>query len=213
MGIFSSISTYGEKISTVPFTLRVIAVADIEQDADDPGILAGFLHKIADPVHTALQYAIVSFLSFSLALTISTHVQGTPDSVTIGALWAMISAIVVTQETRSATIDTAWLRIFGSLVGAAISAVYLLFLPFSVVGMAVLVGLTVLACQLLGIPGHARLAALTAGVIMVVSALNPDIPPLVNAGTRFFEVIIGSTVAVAVIWVWPYLFRPSQKTG
>lgn len=190
----------------------MIAVADIGQGTGDPGVLAGLVQKAAGPVHTALQYAIVSFLSFSLALTISSLFQGTPDSVTIGAMWAMISAIVVTQETRSATIDTAWLRIFGSLVGAAISAVYLSFLPFSAVGMAVLIGLTVLVCQLLGIPGHARLAALTAGVIMVVSALNPDIPPLVNAGTRFFEVIIGSTVAVAVIWVWPYLFRnPGKK--
>jgi len=125
----------------------------------------------------------------------------------------MISAIVVTQETRSATLDTAWLRIFGSLIGAVISAVYLSFLPFSVVGMAALVGLTVLICQILGIPGHARLAALTAGVVMVVSAVNPDIPAFINAGTRFFEVIIGSTVAVAVIWVWPYLAQPFKKSG
>ena len=40
---------------------------------------------------------------------------------------------------------------------------------------------------------------------MVVSGLNPEISPLVNAGTRFIEVIIGSVVAVAVVWAWPYM--------
>jgi uncharacterized membrane protein YccC len=181
--------------------------------AAGPGSPQDGIRKLAGPVHTAFQYAIVSYLSFSLALAISSLVHGSSDAATIGAMWAMISAIVVTQETRSATLDTAWLRIFGSLAGAAISAVYLSFLPFSVVGMAFLVGLTVLVCQVLGIPGHARLAALTAGVVMVVSALNPDIPPVINAGTRFFEVIIGSTVAVAVVWIWPFLFRSFEKSG
>jgi uncharacterized membrane protein YccC len=183
---------------------------DDAPDCHDSRNTAGPLPGIAGLLAVALQYMLVSFLSFSLAQQIAIFVHGPSDTVTIGAMWAMISAIVVTQETRSTTLDTAWLRILGSLIGAVISAVYLAFLPFSVLGMAVLIGITVLLCQVLNIPTHARLAALTVGVVMVVSALNPDIPPLVNAGTRFFEVIIGSTVAVSVAWVWPYLIQSNQ---
>jgi uncharacterized membrane protein YccC len=172
--------------------------------------MPGDFGRITGPLQIALQFAIVSFLSFSIALAITSALHGTGDSQTIGAMWAMISSIVVMQETRSATLDTAWLRTLGSLIGAVISAVYLSFFPFSTIGMAVLVGITILACQLFGIPGHARLAALTAGVVMVVSAVNPAVPPFINAGTRFFEVIIGSSVAVAVVWVWPHLMSPAE---
>lgn len=188
-------------------------MADPNDESGESGCKSEDMRKGSSPIQAALQFTLVSFLSFSLALFLSTLVHGSSDSVTIGAMWAMISAIVVMQETRSATLDTAWLRIFGSLVGAVISAAYLLVLPFSAIGMALLVGLTVLVCQLVGIPGHARLAALTVGVVMVVSALNPDIPPLVNAGTRFFEVIIGSTVAVGTAWAWQYfpaILHPSE---
>lgn len=171
----------------------------------------GFLSRIAGSVRTAIQFALVSFLSFSIAYGAAPFFEGSPESYMIGAMWAMISGIVVMQETRSATLDTAWLRIFGSLLGAVISAAYLVFLPFSVLAMAALVGLTVMICQLLGFPGYARLAALTVGVVMVISAVNPDIPPLVNAATRFFEVIIGSSVAVLIIWVWPYLRLPGRE--
>jgi uncharacterized membrane protein YccC len=170
------------------------------------------MEKVPGPVHIAVQYALVSLLAFVIASNVTVLMQGTADLAPIGALWAMISGIVVMQETRKSTLDSAWLRILGSLAGAIISAIYLLFLPFNPLGMAILIGLTVLICQGIGIPGHARLAALTVAVVMVVSGLNPAINPLVNASTRFIEVIIGSMVAVAVVWVWPYVTRPANST-
>ena len=57
--------------------------------------------------------------------------------------------------------------------------------------MAVMIGVTVLPCAAIWIPGHARPAALTVGVILVFSTLSPDARPVVNAGLRFTEVIIG----------------------
>jgi hypothetical protein len=48
--------------------------------------------------------------------------QGSPSL--IGALWAMISGIVVLQATRQETWVAAWLRVLGSLIGALISAAY-----------------------------------------------------------------------------------------
>nr|WP_319375015.1 FUSC family protein [uncultured Methanoregula sp.] len=178
-------------------------------DTEGPGGVAGFLRRMASPLSTALQFAVVSSLSFSLALFLSYILPDYADTRMIGAMWAMISAIIVTQDTRSQTISTAWFRVQGSLIGAIFSAIYLTFFPFSIAGLGILIGIVVLTCELLKMPTHLRLAALTAGIVMVVSAQNPDIPPFANAAHRFLEVIIGSTVAVVAALVWQYVSRRS----
>jgi len=178
-------------------------------DTERSGRVTGFVQRMAAPLSTAIQFALVASLSFSLALLLSSILPDSSDTVMIGAMWAMISAIIVTQETRSATISMGGLRVMGSFIGAVFSALYLIFFPFSIVGMGILIGIVVFTCVLLGMPGYLRLAALTAGIVLVVSAQNPDIPPFVNAAHRFLEVIIGSSVAIAAAWVWQYVFKSS----
>jgi uncharacterized membrane protein YccC len=181
-------------------------------DSPDPHPAPGASAKVYAALLVAVQFGLASFLSFSIALQVSWYLHGSSVVATIGAMWALISAMVVTQDTRTATFSTAWLRVFGSVIGATISAIYLSFFPFSSYGMAFLVALTIFICVFMGIPGHARLAGLTVAIVMIVSALNPDIPPLVNAATRFFEVIVGSTVAVSIAWLWQYLPAPQTPS-
>ena len=128
-------------------------------------------------------------------------------SAALGGLWALISGIVVLQATRRETLASAWLRVLGTFIGAVSSAIYLSLLPFSPLGMAVTVGVTVLLCQFIGIPDHARLAALTVAVIMVISGLHPEYHPLLNALLRFMEAAIGTVLAVMVVLLWP---EPAQ---
>jgi uncharacterized membrane protein YccC len=125
----------------------------------------------------------------------------------LGGLWAMISGIVVLQATRRETWSSAWLRLLGTFIGAAITGIYLLLLPFSPLGMALTIGVTVLLCQLVGIPDHARLAALTVAVIMVISSLHPEINPVVNVLLRFVESCIGTALAVIAVILWPEPIR------
>jgi len=47
--------------------------------------------------------------------------------------------------------------------------VFLLFFPFSRLGMAVMIGITILLCMSLKIRDHAKLAGLTGGIIMIFS--------------------------------------------
>lgn len=178
-------------------------------DTGRSGRMTGLVQRMAAPLSTAIQFALVASLSFSLALYLAFILPDSSDTAMIGAMWAMISAIIVTQETRSATISMGGLRVIGSFIGAVFSAVYLLFFPFSIAGMGVLIGIVVLTCILLGMPGYLRLAALTAGIVLVISAQNPEIPPFVNAAHRFLEVIVGSSVAIAAAWIWQYMFRSS----
>jgi uncharacterized membrane protein YccC len=124
-------------------------------------------------------------------------------SAHIGALWCVISGLVVLQATRRETVASAWLRVLGTLIGALVSAIYLLFLPFSPIGLAVSIGITVLLCHAWRVPDHARLASITVAVIMVVSTVHPQINPLVNAGLRFVESCIGTVLAVLAVLAWP----------
>jgi uncharacterized membrane protein YccC len=157
------------------------------------------------PIRDALRIAVLNFLVCLFAylggyyLTTALHLPGSA----LGGLWALISGIVVLQATRRETWASAWLRVLGTLVGAAISGVYLTLLPVNPLGMAVAIGVTVLLCQFIGIPDHARLAALTVAVIMVISSLHPEVNPVVNAVLRFIESCIGTALAVMMVLLWP----------
>jgi uncharacterized membrane protein YccC len=91
-----------------------------------------------------------------------------------GGLWSVVSGIVVLQATRGTTLSSAGLRVLGTLIGSIIAAAYLCLLGFSAVVMAACIFGTVFLCHAARIPDHARLAALTVGVVMVLSSENPD---------------------------------------
>jgi uncharacterized membrane protein YccC len=121
----------------------------------------------------------------------------------IGGLWSAISAIVVTQATSKEALSSASLRILGSAIGAATSAVYLILLPFHPAGMAVAIFATLLLCAAVNVPSHGRLAAITVIVVMVTSSLDPKLSPGLNALLRFAESCIGTGVAVLAVLIWP----------
>ena len=128
----------------------------------------------------------------------------------IGGLWSAISAIVVTQATSKEALSSASLRILGSAIGAATSAVYLILLPFHPAGMAVAIFATLLLCAAVNVPSHGRLAAITVIVVMVTSSLDPKLSPGLNALLRFAESCIGTGVAVLAVLIWPGSRRQIQ---
>ena len=149
----------------------------------------------------ALQLAVVALSAYLCGVYFTRLFHG-PSAAT-GGLWAVMSAVVVLQESQRETWSSAGLQVIGTLVGAIISAAYLSTLPFSPIGMAGTVFVTVVLCFVLRIPAHARLAALAVGVVMVVSSLHPTLDPLVNAALRFGEACIGTALAVLAMLLWP----------
>jgi uncharacterized membrane protein YccC len=124
-------------------------------------------------------------------------------SASIGGLWSAISGIVVLQGTRRNTWSSASLRVVGTAIGSAVSAAYLSVISFSAVGMAASMFVTAVVCHGIRIPDHARLAAITVGVIMVTASLNPTLNPIQNAALRFSESCIGTALAVIAVLLWP----------
>lgn len=129
----------------------------------------------------------------------------------IGALWSAISAIVVTQSSKQETTSSASLRVLGSAIGAITSAVYLTFMPFHPLGMALAIFATVLICREFQIQSHARLASITVMVIMVTASLDPTLNPGLNALLRFAESCLGTAVALLEVRLWPG--SPTRPAG
>ncbi|GAB6286349.1 MAG: hypothetical protein STSR0009_25500 [Methanoregula sp.] len=111
---------------------------------------------------------------------------------------------MVIQATWISTVEKARFQILGGLVGAILSLVYMEILPFNPVWMALLIGLVAFLFHSLNRPNYTVPAALTVAVILIFFYLNPELPPLMNAGLRFSEIIMGSTIAILIVGLLPY---------
>jgi uncharacterized membrane protein YccC len=150
---------------------------------------------------SAIQIALVSLGSYLCGFYFSSLFHR--PSAGMGGLWALISGIVVLQSTWRSTLSSAWLRVLGTLIGSIISAAYLSLLPFNPFGMAACIFATVLIGNAAGIPDHARLAAITVALIMVVSSMDSTVSPITNAALRFSESCVGTAMAVLAVEIWP----------
>lgn len=119
-------------------------------------------------------------------------------SAPLGGLWAVISGLVVTQASRRETISSAKFRVMGSMFGALVAGIYLLFFHFSLLGYLICLGMGALICYLFRVPAYVKLTWITISIVMIVSTLSKDIDPIQNAALRFVESVLGTLVAVVV---------------
>ena len=92
-------------------------------------------------------------------------------------------------------------RITGSFIGAAISGLYLYFFHFSAIGLAICIEAGVFVCHIIGIKKYIKLTGITIWVVTIISVLNKDIEPFMNAALSFGESAIGTAVSVIVAYV------------
>ena len=149
----------------------------------------------------SIQIALVALLAYWLGLRFTALFPGYFPK--IGGLWSAISAVIVVQVSKKDTADSAWLRVIGTALGAAISALYLSLFSFHAVGMGVSIFFSSLICTSLNMNSWMRLSAITVLVVMVTASLNPALNPALNSLLRFCESCIGSAVAVFLISFWP----------
>ena len=162
---------------------------------------SGALLSRADSARLAIQVAVVSLLSYLIGFRFTSLFHG--GSASTGALWSMITGILVFQGTWRGTWSSAMIRVLGTLVGSVVSGVYLSLLPFSPLGMAGSILVTVLICHAAQIPDHARLASLTVAVVMVLASQNTSLSPPLGAMLRFGESCLGAAMALIVARLSP----------
>jgi uncharacterized membrane protein YgaE (UPF0421/DUF939 family) len=153
-----------------------------------------------DARRVALQIALVSLASYACGQSITGFFHSA--SAETGGMWAVMSGVVVLQQSRGEALPRTWHQIVATLVGAVVGAGYLSTLGFSAVGLGLSVFVAVMLCHALGLSREGSLAALSVGVVMVVSSLHPSLHPVLSAALRFTEACIGTAVAVLAIRVW-----------
>ena len=157
-------------------------------------------------VVVAVRTGIVCFAAYVAGASFTSLFHA--GSPMLGGVWSVVSGIVVLQATLEDTRGSALLRVLGTLIGATIAAVYLALFRFDPLGMAICVGVTVLFCQAIHVPDHARLAAVTVVIVLAVSVAYPDVQPALNALLRFLESCIGAGIATLSVLLSPGARRP-----
>ncbi len=119
----------------------------------------------------------------------------------IYAIALTIATVFVFREARNASLRAGVARLFATCVSCALTFVYLSLLPFSPVGMAVIIGIGAIVVMLLGRRDDVVTTGTTTTVIMVVAGLGPaslgwTIPPL-----RLLDTVIGIVVGVGCWWI------------
>lgn len=158
----------------------------------------------ADVVY-AIALTIASLISYVLTYYILEPFVNQPNDF-LGGLWATIATVFVFREGRNPSLRAAGARFFATCVSCVLTFVYLLLLPFSPVGMAVIIGLGAIVVMLLGRREDVVTTGITTAVIMVAASLGSaslawTIPPL-----RLLDTVIGIVVGVGCWWIGKVLF-------
>lgn len=160
-------------------------------------------NKFLWSLRSGIRYGLLALLTFSGAHYFTLYVLGTYHYAPIGALWALITGTVVMSDTERSTIEKARLQLFGGVVGALAGFIYLSFLPFSIVGMVIMIVIVVSLCQATQLSGYSPGAAMNLGVVLVFSSINPELTPLMNSGLRLVEMGIGCGCAILLVRLIP----------
>jgi uncharacterized membrane protein YccC len=122
--------------------------------------------------------------------------------------WAVVTTVVVMQSTLGASWNTSWQRLIGTFVGGITAAALVAFftpglLPF-IAGMLAMG----LLCSLLRLEVSAyRFAGVTLVIIMLPSHIEPIWTVALH---RFFEVVFGIMIGMAVMALWPERAEPAE---
>jgi len=163
----------------------------------------------------SIEVGLASLLSYWLATRVWASTYQSYEDGQLGGMWAAISAIFVVRECKKESVAAAIARMSATLISFVLCLVYLVFLPFHVWGLALLVSLSVLVPGLVGRPGDEVTAAITTTVVMVVAGLNPHgawKQPLLRLADTFIGVAAGiiTLVIVKQIGKWTGSGRISQ---
>jgi uncharacterized membrane protein YccC len=127
------------------------------------------------------------------------------DSDLLGGMWAVAATVFVFRETRQDSFSAGLARLIATCVSFALCLLYLWFFPFTLLGMAVLLGIGTLAMMLLNRRSDIVTTGITTAVVMVVAGMSP-----LNAWhqplLRLIDTVVGVAVGVACKWIASRLF-------
>jgi uncharacterized membrane protein YccC len=153
-------------------------------------------------------YALNMAIACLITYWIMTHVLSRfvdESSDFLGGMWSVIATVMVFRETRLRSLTAGTALLIGAGVSCALCLLYLLFIPFTAVGMAALIAIGTMVMAYLGRRADIVTVGITTAVVMVVAATNPS-DAWLQPVLRLVDTIVGILVGVACKWVGSFLF-------
>jgi uncharacterized membrane protein YccC len=152
----------------------------------------------------ALDMAIACAISYWLT-TRALYPLVNRDSDLLGGMWAVVATVFVFRETRRNSFSAGMARLSATGVSFALCLLYLCVFPFTVLGMAVLLGIGTLAMMLLNRRDDIVTTGITTAVVMVVAGMSP-LDAWHEPLLRLIDTVAGIAVGVACKWIGSSVF-------
>ena len=150
----------------------------------------------------------VSYLLITQLLAQAFSISRADDQ--LGGMWAVAATIFVYRSSSEMSFNAAVSRMSATLLSFLLCLIYLLLVPFSLIGMVTLIGIGAATMSLLGRPDEIITTGITTTVVMVVAGLSPH-QAWKQPILRLFDTIVGVGVGVIGVWVTVNFKRPRPK--
>jgi uncharacterized membrane protein YccC len=127
------------------------------------------------------------------------------DSDLLGGMWSAVATLFVFRASRGDSLTAGASRLLATSVSFALCLAYLWFFPFTVPGLAALIGIGALAMMLLGRQDDIVTTGITTVVVMVVAAISPA-DAWQQPVLRLVDTVVGVGIGVGGKWAASYLY-------
>ncbi|MBB5062489.1 FUSC family protein [Granulicella mallensis] len=156
-------------------------------------VFRAVFHGVMLSVFCAISYWLITHL-LSGAFSVSR------DDDLLGGMWAVAATVFVYRYSYDSSVGAAASRMWATLLSFGLCLIYLLFFPFSLVGMVTLIGLGAITMSLFDRADEIVTTGITTAVIMVVAGLSPH-PGWKQPILRLIDTVVGVGVGVAGVWI------------
>jgi Fusaric acid resistance protein-like len=143
---------------------------------------------------------LAALVSYELATRILTSAISSRDDQLLGGMWAVAATVFVCRESYKESVSAALSRTAATSLSFILCLGYLLFLPFSSWGMAILIAIGAVILIMIDRPGDVITTSITTAVVMVVAGISLQHAwrqPIL----RLLDTLIGIAVGIAAVWI------------
>jgi uncharacterized membrane protein YccC len=127
------------------------------------------------------------------------------ESDLLSGMWAVVATVFVFRENRRNSFSAGMARLTATGVSFALCLLYLWVFPFTVLGMATLLGIGTLAMMVLNRRDDIVTTGITTAVVMVVAGMSP-LDAWHEPLLRLIDTVAGVAVGVACKWIGSSVF-------
>ncbi|WFU39117.1 FUSC family protein [Bradyrhizobium sp. CB82] len=153
-------------------------------------------------------YSLNMGIACAISYWVMTHALASivdKDSEFLGGMWAAVATLFVFRASRGDSLSAGASRLLATSVSFALCLAYLWFFPFTVLGLAALIGIGTLAMMLLGRQEDIVTTGITTVVVMVVAAISPT-DAWQQPVLRLVDTVVGVGIGVGSKWAASYLY-------